>query len=40
MGDGRSIKYRQTLAVKYPLDPAEVTVLGLLFLRGHLTVGE
>ena len=39
-GDGRSIKYRHTLAVKYPLDPAEVTVLGLLFLRGPLTLGE
>ncbi len=40
MGDGRSVKYRHTIAVKYPLDPAEVTVLGLLFLRGNLTVGE
>ena len=39
-GDGRALKYRHTLAVKYPLDPAEVTVLGLLFLRGPLTVGE
>lgn len=39
-GDGRSLKYRHTLAVKYPLDPAEVTILGLLFLRGPLTVGE
>lgn len=40
MGDGRSIKYRHTIAVKFPLDPAEVTILGLLFLRGNLTVGE
>lgn len=40
MGDGRSVKYRHTLAVKYPLDPAEVTVIGLLLLRGPLTVGE
>ncbi len=39
-GDGRTIKYRHTIAVKYPLDPAEVTVLGLLFLRGPLTIGE
>lgn len=39
-GDGRALKYRHTLAVKYPLDPAEVTVLGLLLLRGPLTVGE
>jgi uncharacterized protein YceH (UPF0502 family) len=40
IGDGRSTKYRHTLAVKYPLDPAELTVLGLLFLRGPLTSGE
>ena len=40
LGDGRSTKYRHTLAVKYPLDPAELTVLGLLFLRGPLTSGE
>ncbi len=40
LGDGRSVKYRHTIAVKYPLDPAEITVLGLLFLRGPLTVGE
>lgn len=39
-GDGRTLKYRHTLGVKYPLDPVEVTVLGLLFLRGALTVGE
>lgn len=40
LGDGRSIKYRHTIAVKYPLDPAEITALGLLFLRGPLTIGE
>jgi uncharacterized protein YceH (UPF0502 family) len=39
-GDGRTIKYRHTIAVKYPLDPAEVTALCLLFLRGPLTIGE
>lgn len=40
LGDGRTTKYRHTIAVKYPLDPAEITALGLLFLRGPLTVGE
>lgn len=40
IGDGRSIKYRHSLAVKHQLDPAELTVLGLLFLRGPLTTGE
>lgn len=40
LGDGRSTKYRHTIAVKFPLDPAELTVLGLLFLRGPLTNGE
>lgn len=40
LGDGRSVKYRHTLAVAFPLDPAELTALGLLFLRGPLTVGE
>jgi len=40
LGDGRTIKYRHTIAVKYALDPAEVTVLGLLFLRGPITLGE
>jgi uncharacterized protein YceH (UPF0502 family) len=40
LGDGRALKYRHTIAVKYPLDPSEMTVLGLLFLRGPLTVGE
>jgi uncharacterized protein YceH (UPF0502 family) len=36
----RTVKYRHTLAVKYPLDMAETAVLGLLFLRGPQTVGE
>lgn len=40
LGDGRSTKYRHAIAVKYSLDPAEITSLGLLFLRGPLTVGE
>jgi uncharacterized protein YceH (UPF0502 family) len=40
IGDGRTLKYRHTLAVKYPIDPAEVSVLCLLFLRGDLTAGE
>lgn len=40
LGDGRTTKYRHTVAVKFALDPAELTVLGLLFLRGPLTVGE
>jgi len=40
IGDGRSTKYRHTLSVKHSLDPAELTVLGLLFLRGPLTGGD
>ena len=40
LGDGRTTKYRHTIAVKYSLDPAEITVIGLLLLRGPLTVGE
>lgn len=40
LGDGRATKYRHSIAVKYPLDPAEITTLGLLFLRGPLTPGE
>lgn len=36
----RTVKYRHTLAVKYPLDMAETTLIGLLFLRGPQTVGE
>lgn len=40
LGDGRVPKFRHNLAVKYPLLPAEIAVLSLLFLRGPLTVGE
>lgn len=40
IGGGRALKYRHTIAVSYPLDPAETSVLCLLFLRGPLTAGE
>lgn len=40
IGDGRTLKYRNTIAVRFPLDPAETSVLCLLFLRGPLTAGE
>ncbi len=40
LGDGRTVKYRHSISVKYSLDPSEITVLGLLFLRGPLTLGE
>lgn len=36
----RALKYRHALAVNYPLDPAETSVLCLLLLRGPLTAGE
>ena len=36
----RALKYRHNLAVAHPLDPAETSVLCLLFLRGPLTGGE
>lgn len=39
-GGSRAVKYRHTLAVRFPLDPAELAVLCLLFLRGPLTGGE
>lgn len=39
-GGSRAIKYRYNLAVRYPLDPAELAVICLLFLRGPLTAGE
>ena len=39
-GGSRALKYRHTLAVQFPLDPAELSVLCLLFLRGPLTAGE
>ncbi|MCE3295662.1 MAG: hypothetical protein K0R65_1376 [Crocinitomicaceae bacterium] len=40
IGGGRALKYRHTIAVSYPLDPAETSVLCLLMLRGPLTAGE
>jgi uncharacterized protein len=39
-GGSRALKYRHNLAMTFPLDPAEVSVLCLLFLRGPLTPGE
>ena len=39
-GGMRALKYRHNLAVAHPLDPAETSVLCLLFLRGPLTGGE
>lgn len=39
-GSSRTIKYRHTLSVLYPIIPAEVAILCLLLLRGPLTVGE
>jgi len=36
----RAVKYRQNLGVAFPLDPAELSLLCLLFLRGPLTAGE
>src|SRR5690606_28298419 len=39
-GTSRTIKYRHTLSVLYPIIPAEVAILCLLLLRGPLTVGE
>lgn len=39
-GSSRTIKYKHNLGAVYPLVPAEISVLCLLFLRGPLTVGE
>jgi len=39
-GSSRTIKYRHTLSVVYPIIPAEIAILCLLLLRGPLTVGE
>jgi len=39
-GGSRALKYKHHLAVKYPLDPAETSILCLLLLRGPLTPGE
>ncbi len=40
VGDGRSVKYRHSIASKFSLDPVELTLLALLFLRGPQTPGE
>ncbi len=39
-GGSRSVKYLHTLARVFPIVPAEVTILGLLLLRGPQTGGE
>jgi uncharacterized protein YceH (UPF0502 family) len=39
-GGSRAIKYRHSIAVTFPLDPAETSVICLLLLRGPLTPGE
>lgn len=39
-GGSRTIKYRHTLGVLFPLIPAELAILALLMLRGPLTTGE
>ncbi len=36
----RSIKFKHTVAIKYPLLPKELTVIALLLLRGSMTPGE
>lgn len=36
----RALKYRHALAILFPLDPAETSVLCLLLLRGPMTAGE
>lgn len=39
-GASRSVKYKHNLAIVFPLDPPQVTVLCLLMLRGPQTPGE
>lgn len=39
-GGSRVTKYKHNLAIKFPLLPQELVVIGLLFLRGPLTAGE
>lgn len=39
-GGSRAVKYKHNLAIVFPLDLAEVTVICLLLLRGAQTVGE
>lgn len=39
-GGSRAVKYKHNLAIAYPLDLAEVSILCLLLLRGPQTAGE
>ncbi len=39
-GGSRVTKYKHNIAIQYPLVPAELAALCLLFLRGPLTAGE
>src|ERR1700761_760303 len=39
-GSIRSVKYKHNFAIVFPLIPAEVTLMCLLFLRGPQTAGE
>lgn len=39
-GGSRVTKYKHNIAIHYPLVPAELAILCLLFLRGPLTTGE
>src|SRR5690606_26475106 len=39
-GGSRSIKYKHNLAIKFPLVPADLTVICILLLRGAQTPGE
>lgn len=39
-GGSRVTKYKHNIAIHFPLVPAELAVLCLLFLRGPLTIGE
>lgn len=39
-GGSRVTKYKHNIAIQYPLLPAELAALCLLFLRGPLTAGE
>lgn len=39
-GGSRAIKYKHNIAIQFPLVPAQLAVLCLLFLRGPLTAGE
>lgn len=39
-GTSRSVKYKHNLALAFPIEPPEISVLTLLILRGPLTAGE